>query len=104
MNKLIVMGGYAVDLLPDHYPDGRPCWVASHPQLPGCTAYADTDDEALSELELVRRAYLNSSMRHSGSMQAVSSTTSAHWQAQTAPAVWVTVAPTKGASPALQTA
>ncbi len=37
---------------------GRPCYVAYHPELPGCMAQGDTIIEAQRELDEVRALYL----------------------------------------------
>jgi antitoxin HicB len=34
------------------------CWEASHPELPGCTAYGDTPVDALNELANLRAEWL----------------------------------------------
>lgn len=39
--------------------DGAPCWVAQHPDLPGCAAHGDTIDEARALLDNARKAYVN---------------------------------------------
>jgi len=99
------MGGYRIDLLPDQYPDGRKCVVASHPDLPGCIVYADTDTEAVRQLEVARNAYLASLIRHGEDIPLPQASTSAHWQLSLTPTIHsVTIEPTRGASPALQTA
>lgn len=51
-------GTYPVVIHPDRYPDGSRCWVASHPDLPGCMADGDTVEEARRLLDLARLAYL----------------------------------------------
>ena len=44
----------------DQTTDGRPCYVASHPELPGCMSQGDTIAEALLNLEDARRMYIES--------------------------------------------
>ena len=39
--------------LRDEYTDGTPCYIAYHPELPGCMAQGDTPQEARAELESV---------------------------------------------------
>lgn len=104
MTQTIKMGGLRVELLEDRYPDGRSCWVAAHPDLPECTAYADTDAEALRLLEEARRVFLRNVADRNEIALAGPPATSAHWQGTVTAKVSVTVAPTRGASPALQTA
>jgi predicted RNase H-like HicB family nuclease len=43
---------------PDAFTDGSFCYVAEHPDLPGCVAYGRTLTEAADNLELARAAYL----------------------------------------------
>jgi predicted RNase H-like HicB family nuclease len=49
---------YAVQVVPDATTDGGACYLASHPELPGCMAHGDSPDEALRNLEDARRLYL----------------------------------------------
>jgi predicted RNase H-like HicB family nuclease len=49
---------YPVVIHPDVYPDGSMCWVAKHPDLPGCMAHADTVKEAEDLLAEARAVYL----------------------------------------------
>lgn len=42
----------------DRYPNGQTCWVAEHPDLPGCAVYADTMDEAAALLGKMRESML----------------------------------------------
>jgi len=49
---------YAVEVVPDATTDGGVCYLASHPELPGCMAHGDTPPEALQNLEDARRLYL----------------------------------------------
>lgn len=49
---------YPTVIMPDTYPDGTPAWVASHPDLPGCTGHGKTPEEARNELAHARRAYV----------------------------------------------
>ena len=44
----------------DQTTDGRPCYVASHPELPGCMSQGETIAEALLNLEDARRMYIQS--------------------------------------------
>lgn len=48
------MGGFRTILHSDQYPDGRPCFVAGHPDIPDCVAYAETPQLALQHLESAR--------------------------------------------------
>lgn len=50
--------GYRLHLYKDRYSDGTECWVAEHPELPGCASYGATEQEAKEGLETARRVYL----------------------------------------------
>lgn len=54
---------YAVEVVPDATTDGGVCYLASHPELPGCMAHGDTPPEALRNLEDARRLYLATLMK-----------------------------------------
>lgn len=49
---------YRILIIPDTYTDGTPCYVAQHPELPGCMAQGDTPEEALASLHDARADYL----------------------------------------------
>lgn len=38
--------------------DGSPCYLAIHPELPGCMASGDSEAEALENLDDARQLYL----------------------------------------------
>lgn len=50
---------YVVEVVPDLTTDGEPCYLARHPELPGCLAHGDTPEEALENLDDARRMYLS---------------------------------------------
>ena len=49
---------YRVEVVPEQSTDGEPCYIASHPELPGCMSHADTPDEAIENLADARKLYL----------------------------------------------
>lgn len=49
---------YAMVIHPDIMSDGRPCYVAEHPDLPGCTGYGATKEQAELSLARATEAYL----------------------------------------------
>jgi predicted RNase H-like HicB family nuclease len=51
---------YEVEIKPESYEDGRMCYVASHPELPGCMSHGDTEDEAIASLREARELYIAS--------------------------------------------
>jgi predicted RNase H-like HicB family nuclease len=49
---------YAVEVVPDVSTDGEACYVARHPELPGCMSHGDSPEEAKANLEEARELYL----------------------------------------------
>lgn len=49
---------YSRDVRPAIYTDGRPCYLAELPDLPGCVAYGDTVEEAEDSLDRARVAWI----------------------------------------------
>ncbi len=46
---------FATQVIPESLSDGTTCYLALHPDLDGCMAHGDTQEEALSNLEEARR-------------------------------------------------
>lgn len=57
--EILLRQPYAVEVVPDTTTDGELCYLASHPELPGCLAHGDTVQEALENLEDARRLYIS---------------------------------------------
>ena len=55
---------YAVEVVPDTTTDGEPCYLARHPELPGCMAHGDTAEEAVANLGEARRLYIATLLEH----------------------------------------
>ncbi len=51
---------YKTILTPDVRSDGTRCFVAKHPELPGCMSDGDTPDEAITNLKDARDLYIQS--------------------------------------------
>ena len=66
MTPVFDLGGHRLTVTQDRYPDGRPCFVAEHPDLPGCIAYGDTSEAAMTALKEARAAHEQSVRRHEG--------------------------------------
>lgn len=49
---------YTIILMRSMTTGGNPCYVAVHPELPGCRGQGDTVDEARSDLLEARRLYI----------------------------------------------
>jgi predicted RNase H-like HicB family nuclease len=49
---------YAVEVTPDTATDGAMCYLATHPELPGCMSHGHTPGEAVANLDDARRLYL----------------------------------------------
>lgn len=54
---------YEVEVLPEPCTDGGLCYMATHPELPGCMSHGATVDEALANLEQVRRLYIETLLK-----------------------------------------
>jgi predicted RNase H-like HicB family nuclease len=54
----ILQWEYPLRVRPDRCTDGTFCYVAEHPDLPGCEAHGDTISEAKELLGAARVAYL----------------------------------------------
>jgi predicted RNase H-like HicB family nuclease len=51
---------YLTVILEDRYTNGTRCFLAMHPQLPGCMSHGDSTEEAVHNLEDARREYIAS--------------------------------------------
>jgi predicted RNase H-like HicB family nuclease len=60
MSPIAIATKYPIQIRPDVMTDGSSCFVAEHPDLPGCVAYAETAEEAEFLLADAREAYLDS--------------------------------------------
>lgn len=49
---------YPSEVVHDVYEDGSPCYLARHPDLPGCSVNGDSLEEAESLLVSAKRVYL----------------------------------------------
>jgi len=49
---------YAIEVVREEC-GGEPCFMASHPELPGCMAQGDTPEEAVKNLTEARRDYIS---------------------------------------------
>jgi len=54
---------YSVQVVPDVCTDGTQCYLASHPELPGCMSHGDTIEEAVHNLNEARRLYIRSLLK-----------------------------------------
>jgi predicted RNase H-like HicB family nuclease len=49
---------YSIHVVPDATTDGDFCYLAYHPELPGCMSHGKTVAEAIHELHAARELYL----------------------------------------------
>jgi predicted RNase H-like HicB family nuclease len=63
-------GYYVVTLVEEVHPDGRSSWYAEHRDLHGCHAVGWTQDEALTNLERSREAWLLWAEEHDAAVPA----------------------------------
>jgi len=54
---------YAVDVLPDVCEANVQCYLASHPELPGCMSHGITADDAVTNLREAREMYIRSLLK-----------------------------------------
>lgn len=49
---------YSVEVVPDETTENLSCYVASHPELPGCMSHGDTPEEAMTNLSEAKELYI----------------------------------------------
>lgn len=49
---------YDIIVTPDECTDGALCYMAEHPQLPGCMSHSNTPEEAIRNLIEAKRLYI----------------------------------------------
>ena len=49
---------YSIHVVPDETTDGAFCYMAYHPELPGCMSHGGTVEEAIHQLHAARELYL----------------------------------------------
>jgi predicted RNase H-like HicB family nuclease len=57
---LFVALPYASEVVPTVTTGGKPCYVARHPELPGCESHGATAFEAMQNLDDARMLYIQS--------------------------------------------
>lgn len=50
---------YSIHIVPDATTHGEFCYLAYHPELPGCMTHGKTVEEAIQELQAARELYLH---------------------------------------------
>lgn len=70
---------YPIRVGPDRYTDGERCYVAAHPDLPGCVGYGSTVQEAKNKLRKAREAYFRSLQARGEEPPEPSDETSVEW-------------------------
>lgn len=82
---------YMIEVVEDETTEGEACYLASHPELPGCMSHGATLDEALRNLADARRAYIQSLLEDSVSVPEPSMvvTTTATGGAAVEEALWI---------------
>ena len=71
---------YATNVVPDQTTEGSVCYVASHPELPGCMSHGDTPEEAMSNLSEAKKLYIKTLLKKGESVPLPRSSTVAIWQ------------------------
>ncbi|KKK62912.1 hypothetical protein LCGC14_2999580 [marine sediment metagenome] len=78
---------YSITVVPDQTTEGSLCYVASHPELPGCMSHGDNPEEAISNLSKAKELYIKTLLRKGESIPLSKSSTVAIWQIASAEAV-----------------
>lgn len=71
---------YSIKVVPDQTTEGSLCYVASHPELPGCMSHGDTPEEAMSNLLEAKHLYIKTLLDKGESVPLPTSSTVAIWQ------------------------
>jgi predicted RNase H-like HicB family nuclease len=74
---------YSISVVPDVCTDGTQCYVASHPELPGCMSHGDTIEEATHNLHAMRRLYIRSLLKRNLPVPFPVAAQSVEWLVQT---------------------
>lgn len=56
--KAYMNSPYSIEVSPDQTSEGSLCYIARHPELPGCMSHGQTPDEAIANLMDARRVYI----------------------------------------------
>ena len=70
---------YPINVYPDWLTSGAFCYVAEHPDLPGCVGYGDTIAQARAALAAARSAYIKRLEKIGRPIPSPSDTPSSEW-------------------------
>jgi len=71
---------YSIKVVPDQTTEGSLCYVASHPELPGCMSHGDTPEEAANNLSEAKELYIKTLLEKGESIPSPKSSIVAIWQ------------------------
>jgi predicted RNase H-like HicB family nuclease len=71
---------YSIEVIPDQTTEGSLCYVASHPELPGCMSHGDTTEEAINNLSEAKRLYISTLLRKGEDVPFPRSETKVIWE------------------------
>jgi len=71
---------YSIKVVLDQTTEGSLCYVASHPELPGCMSHGDTPEEAMNNLSEAKELYIKTLLEKGESIPLPRSSTVAIWQ------------------------
>jgi len=54
---------YSIEVVPEVTTDGSICYMARHPELPGCMSHGDTPEEAAANLEEAKELYIKTLLK-----------------------------------------
>ena len=49
---------YSIEVIPDQTTDSAICYLARHPELPGCMSHGETPEEAIANLSEAKKLYI----------------------------------------------
>jgi len=70
---------YSIRVVPDQTTEGSLCYVAYHPELPGCMSHGDTPEEAINNLSEAKELYMKTLLEEGQSIPLPRSSTGAVW-------------------------
>lgn len=71
---------YSVEVIPNQTTEGSMCYVALHPELPGCMSHGDTPEEAIANLMEAKELYIKTLLEKGQNISLPRSSTSAVWE------------------------
>lgn len=71
---------YSVEVVPDQSTEGSMCYVALHPELPGCMSHGDSPEEAIANLLEAKELYIKTLLEKGQNIPLPKFSTTAIWE------------------------